>query len=81
MMTGMPYPPQDDDAQYAAAWKQVEPSMGGSITASQLRQLLAELGEPASDGEVEQLLNNVDGEGKISCESKGTHMAAERRTG
>ncbi|KAI2616913.1 EF-hand [Hypomontagnella submonticulosa] len=66
MMTGQPYPPVDEDAEYASAWKQYEPSLNGSITQSQLRQLMAGLGEPISDAEIEQLVNSVDGEGKIS---------------
>ena len=73
-MTGHPYPPQDqgEDAAYSSAWKQFEPSLNGSITESQFRQLLAGLGESVSDDEVEQLLNNVDGEGKISCELRSS---------
>lgn len=70
MMTGQPYPPQDEDAQYANAWKQFEPSLNGSVTHSQFRQLMAELGEPVSDTDVENLINNVDGEGKLSCKLK-----------
>ena len=70
MMTGQPYPPQDEDEPYASAWKQFEPSLDGSITTSQFRQLLADLGESVSDNEVEQLLNSVDGEGKVTCRSK-----------
>ncbi|CAJ2506600.1 Uu.00g077860.m01.CDS01 [Anthostomella pinea] len=66
MMTGQLYPPQEEGAEYTAAWKQFEPSLNGSINASQLRQLMAGLGEPVSDVEVEQLINNVDGEGKLS---------------
>ncbi|KAI1761064.1 EF-hand [Hypoxylon sp. FL1150] len=66
MMTGQPYPPPDDDAEYANAWKQFEPSLNGSITQSQFRQLMAGLGETVSDTEVDQLINNVDGEGKLS---------------
>ncbi|KAI1371230.1 EF-hand [Hypoxylon crocopeplum] len=67
MMTGQPYPPTEEDAEaeYANAWKQFEPSLNGSITQSQFRQLMADLGEPISDVEVEQLINNVDGEGKL----------------
>lgn len=69
MMTGQPYPPQDEDAQYANAWKKFEPSLNGSITPSELRQLMAELGELVSDTEVEKLINNIDGEGKLTCKS------------
>ena len=69
MMTGQPYPPVEDGEEYTKAWKEVEPSFNGSITSSQFRQLMSGLGEPVSDSEVESLLNNVDGEGKISCES------------
>ncbi|KAI1077444.1 calmodulin 1 [Whalleya microplaca] len=65
MMTGQPYPPEGEDAQYANAWKKFEPSLSGSITPSQFRQLMAELGEQVSDTEVENLINNVDGEGKL----------------
>lgn len=67
-MTGQPYPPPDDEAEYAKAWKQYEPSLNSSITQSQFRQLMAGLGEPVTDVEIDQLVNNVDGEGKISCE-------------
>ncbi|KAI0165430.1 EF-hand [Hypoxylon sp. FL1284] len=66
MMTGHPYPPPNDDAEYAHAWKQFEPSLNGSITQSQFRQLMAGLGESVSDVEVDRLVNNVDGEGKVS---------------
>ncbi|KAI4864067.1 EF-hand [Hypoxylon rubiginosum] len=66
MMTGQLYPPADEDAEYANAWKQFEPSLKGSITQSQFRQLMAGLGESVSDAEVDQLVNNVDGEGKLS---------------
>lgn len=67
MMTGQPYPPPDEDAEYAKAWKQFEPSLNGSITQSQFRQLMEGLGDAVSDAEVDQLINNVDGEGKLSC--------------
>ncbi|KAK6081911.1 calmodulin [Seiridium cupressi] len=66
MMTGQPYPPQEEDAGYAKAWKQYEPSLNGSITQSQFRQLLDGLAEPVTDAEIDQLVNNVDGEGKIT---------------
>jgi len=69
MMTGQPYPPQGQDEGYSSAWKQYEPSLNGSITASQFRQLMAGLGDPVNDMEVDQLINNIDGEGKLSCES------------
>ncbi|KAI5863667.1 EF-hand [Durotheca rogersii] len=66
MMTGQPYPPQDEDEDYARAWKKYEPSLNGSITQSQFRQLVADLGDSVTDVEVEKLVNSVDGEGKIS---------------
>ncbi|KAI0103814.1 EF-hand [Nemania sp. FL0031] len=68
MMTGQPYPPpsQESEEEYARAWKEYETSLNGSITASQFRQLMAGLGEPVTDVEVEQLINNIDGEGKLS---------------
>ncbi|KAI3320479.1 EF-hand [Xylariaceae sp. AK1471] len=79
MMTGQKYPPeQNQEEEYASAWKKYEPSLNGSITASQLRQLMAELGEPVSDGEVEQLINNIDGEGKLSYK-EFVHFMNNRR--
>ncbi|KAI1491617.1 calmodulin [Biscogniauxia mediterranea] len=75
MMTGQPYPAPGSEngsssssvaSDYAEAWKQFEPSLQGSITPSQFRQLMAQLGEPVSDAEVEGLINSVDGEGKLS---------------
>lgn len=71
MMTGQQYPPPSqiqDDEEYANAWRQYDHSLNGSITASQFRQLMVGLGEPVSDGEVKELFNHVDGEGKMSCE-------------
>lgn len=65
MMTGQPYPPPDEE--WVKAWKQYEPSLNGSITQSQFRQLLADLGESVNDAEVDKLINSVDGEGKLSC--------------
>ncbi|KAK8112848.1 hypothetical protein PG984_013374 [Apiospora sp. TS-2023a] len=67
MMTGQPYPPvADPSEEWAKAWKEFEPSMKGSITQAQFRQLMANLTEPVTDSEVDRLVNNVDGEGKIS---------------
>ncbi|KAI1263918.1 hypothetical protein F5Y18DRAFT_391847 [Xylariaceae sp. FL1019] len=71
MMTGHPYPPQPSEneernEEYSHAWKTYEPSLNGSITASQFRQLMADLGEPVNDVEVEGLINSIDGEGKLS---------------
>lgn len=67
MMTGQPYPPQEENAEYTKAWKEFDSSLNGSISQSQLRQLMDGLAEPVTDTEVDQLVNNVDGEGKISC--------------
>ncbi|KAI1102997.1 EF-hand [Jackrogersella minutella] len=64
MMTGQPYPPPDEE--YASAWKKYDPSLNGSITQSQFRQLMEGIGESVDDAELEQLIKNVDGEGKIS---------------
>jgi calmodulin len=57
----------DTEADYRAAWKEFDPSFNGSITASQLRQIMAGLGEVATDVEVDGLMNSVDGDQKISC--------------
>ncbi|KAK6221531.1 hypothetical protein LQW54_001303 [Pestalotiopsis sp. IQ-011] len=82
MMTGQPYPPptatekpaaaedpvvvEPADELYASAWREYEPSLNGSVTQAQFRQLLSGLAETATDAEIDQLLSNVDGEGKIS---------------
>jgi Ca2+-binding EF-hand superfamily protein len=57
----------DSEADYQAAWKEFDPSLKGSITTAQFRQLMAGLGENVSDVEVDELINSVDGEDKISC--------------
>lgn len=54
---------------YKDAWLGFEPSLEGSITQSQLRQLIASLGlDPISDTDIEDIVDSVDGEGKITCE-------------
>lgn len=57
----------DTEAEYQAAWKEFDPSLKGSITAAQFRQLMAGLGENVSDAEVDELIGTVDAEDKISC--------------
>ncbi|KAI0148412.1 hypothetical protein GGR57DRAFT_475379 [Xylariaceae sp. FL1272] len=80
MMTGQPYAPQPSETEeYAHAWKAYEPSLNGSITASQFRQLMADLGEPVDDVEVEGLLNSIDGEGKLSYK-EFAHFMKNRNT-
>ncbi|KAI8963439.1 EF-hand [Daldinia sp. FL1419] len=74
MMTGQPYPPVEEEIDYAKAWKEFEPSLNGSITQSQFRQLVAGLGETIGDVEIDQLINNVDGEGKITFREFETFM-------
>jgi calmodulin len=61
----------DSEADYQAAWKDFDPSLRGSITAAQFRQLMARLGENVSDAEVEDVINSVDGEDKIGCKLLG----------
>lgn len=58
----------DSEADLKAAWKEFDPSLQGSVTASQFRQVMAGLGENVSDAEVDAIVNSVDGEDKISCE-------------
>jgi Ca2+-binding EF-hand superfamily protein len=72
MMTGRSRAPAEDDEldskiDFKHAWKEFDPSLHGSITTSQFRQLMAGLGERASDAEVDELINPVDGEDKITC--------------
>ncbi|KUJ23652.1 CaM, calmodulin [Mollisia scopiformis] len=72
MMTGRTRaPPQkeeecDPEADYKSAWKEFDPSLHGSISASQFRQMMAGLGEKVTDVEVDEIINSVDGEDKIS---------------
>jgi hypothetical protein len=58
----------DDEAEYKTAWKEFDPSLNGSITAAQFRQLMAGMGETVTDAEVDEIINSVDDEDKISCE-------------
>jgi calmodulin len=58
----------DAEAEYKTAWKEFDPSLQGSISAAQFRQVIAGLGETVTDAEVDELVNSVDGEDKISCE-------------
>lgn len=64
----------DDDAQEArleAAWKSVEPSLEGSLSAAQLRQVMEGLGDEVSEAEVQVAMGSVGEsgkEGRISCE-------------
>ena len=58
----------DTEADYKAAWKEFDASFNGSITAAQFREVMAGLGENVTDAEVEELVNSVDGDDKISCE-------------
>jgi calmodulin len=64
-----PAPEIDAEAVYKAAWKEFDPSLSGSITAAQFRQVMAGIGENVTDAEVDEITNSVDGEDKISCES------------
>jgi hypothetical protein len=57
----------DTEADYETAWKEFDPSLKGSITAAQFRQLMAGLGENVTDAEVDELIGTVDAEDKISC--------------
>lgn len=59
----------DDEEDLENAWKEFDHSLKGSVTASQFRQIMAGLGENVSDLEVEGIINSVDGDDKISCES------------
>ncbi len=57
----------DTEADFKAAWKEFDPSLKGSISAAQFRQVMAGLGENVTDAEVDEIINSVDGEDKISC--------------
>jgi calmodulin len=57
----------DQEEDWRSAWEDFDQSLKGSITASQLRQVMQALGETISDKEVDELMNDVDGEEKISC--------------
>lgn len=77
MMTGRPMAPPsqpaavaeiDAEAEYKTAWKEFDPSLQGSISAAQFRQVMAGMGETVTDAEVDEIIDSVDGENKISCE-------------
>ena len=57
----------DSEADFKAAWAPFDPSFKSSITAAQFRQVMASLGENVTDGEVDEIMNSVDGDEKISC--------------
>ncbi len=85
MMTGRSRaPPQkaeedcDPEAEYKSAWKAFDPSMHGSISASQFRQMMAGMGETVTDVEVDEIINSVDGEDKISCKCVVLRRGDER---
>ncbi len=59
----------DPQEEWKKAWKEFDPSLKSSITPAKFHQLLQGLGEVASDAEVEELINSVDGEDKITCKS------------
>ncbi len=65
----IPVVTEDSEADYKKAWSEFDHSLQGSITASQFRQVLANLGESVTDVEVDGIINSVDDEDKISCES------------
>jgi len=66
-------PEVDDEAEYKSAWKEFDPSLQGSITAAQFRQVMAGLGKPVKDAEVDEIINSVDGEDKITCKENSTY--------
>lgn len=59
-------PEVDPEADYKSAFQTFSP-LNGSITTSQFRQAMADLGETVSDVEIEEVMKNVDGDEKISC--------------
>lgn len=59
----------DPEAELKNAWKEFDPSLNGSITAAQFRQVMATLAENVTDQEVNELINAVDSDNKISCKS------------
>lgn len=57
----------DSEADFKAAWREFDASCKGSVTAAQFRQVMAALGEKVEDVEVDEIVNSVDGEDRISC--------------
>ncbi|KAF7954187.1 hypothetical protein EAE96_005318 [Botrytis aclada] len=58
---------EDPEQEWKSAWKEHDPSLKGSITAAQLRQVLGNLGETISDAEIDNvIMKSVDAEDKIS---------------
>ncbi|KAG4033684.1 hypothetical protein MFRU_004g01880 [Monilinia fructicola] len=55
------------EEEWKSAWKEFDHSLRGSITAAQLRQVLGNLGETISDGEIDNvIIKSVDADDKIS---------------
>lgn len=63
----------DPETEYKSAWKEFDSSLKGSITASQFRQMMAGMGEKVTDVEVDEIINSVDGEDKITCKCLEMH--------
>ncbi|CAD6444595.1 b0789bfa-39c6-471b-aebf-143c8805a601 [Sclerotinia trifoliorum] len=58
---------EDPEEEWKSAWKEFDPSLNGSITAAQLRQLFGNLGESITDSEIDNdIMNSVDADDKIS---------------
>jgi Ca2+-binding EF-hand superfamily protein len=77
--TKMPDLKVKDESEYEKAWKEFYPTLNGSITASQFRQVMGELGEMVTDREVDELMGSVDGEEKINCKLFKKRKRVERR--
>lgn len=72
-------PEIDTEADYKSAFQTFSPSLNGSITTAQFRQAMADLGETVTDAELEEVMENIDGDEKISCE-KLTHIIPSSST-
>ncbi len=57
----------DPQEEWKKAWKEFDPTLKSSITTAKFHQVLQGLGEVATDAEVDELINSIDGEDKITC--------------
>ena len=66
-----------DTSSYAATFEIVDTNKDGHITAAELKQLMAALGEEITDETAAQVVKQMDsnGDGEISLEEFATYMA------
>ena len=57
---------------YKDTWKEIDPSLKGSITPTELKQVAARIGLVVTDSDVEEMVDPANAEGLVSCECPNT---------